>query len=295
MERHRLRREIIATHVTNSMVDRTGTTFAFRLRQETGAPPAEIARAYTTAREVFDVPSLWTDVQALDDQVDVQTQVTMLLEARKLVDRATLWLLRHRRPPLDIAATVADFAPGAQALSRALPGILVDGDRQAWDERVEALTAAGVPPALASRVASLGAWFSALDVVEVADETGHDVGEVAALHFLLGARLHLHWLRDRVAALPREDRWQAMARGALRDDLFTLHSELTADVLREAPAEGDLEARVDAWRAANAAVVERCLSILADIRAGGTYDLTTLPVALREVRNLIHRTAPVPS
>jgi glutamate dehydrogenase len=115
---------------------------------------------------------------------------------------------------------------------------------------------------------------------------------VAALHFLVGGRLHLHWLRDRIATLPRENRWQAMARAALRDDLFSLHAELTADVLRGTGTElAEAEARLDEWIEANRPLVERCVGILSDIRTGGTYDLTTLPVALRELRNLIQAAA----
>jgi glutamate dehydrogenase len=128
------------------------------------------------------------------------------------------------------------------------------------------------------------------------------VEDVAALHFTVGERLELHWLRDRVAALPRADRWEAMARAALRDDLFSLHAELTADVLRDAPAPAaDVDAapasvtdaagrRLDAWLAGHEGAVQRCLSVLGDVRAGGTFDLATLPVALREVRNLIQAT-----
>ncbi len=112
----------------------------------------------------------------------------------------------------------------------------VDADRSTWDARAEELVAAGVPPALAARVASPGALFDALDVIEVADATSQPVKDVAALHFRLGSRLHLHWLRDRIADLSREDRWQEMARAALRDDLFSLHGELTADVLHGSPA-----------------------------------------------------------
>jgi glutamate dehydrogenase len=150
-----------------------------------------------------------------------------------------------------------------------------------------------VPGELARRVASLGALFSAVDVVEVANATGESVHDVAAVHFLLGHRLGLHWLRDRVAALPRDDRWKAMARAALRDDLFSLHGELTSDVLRESPGEGTAVERLDAWSEGNAAAVERCLGILGDIQAGGTHDLTTLAVALREVRTLIEATVAV--
>jgi glutamate dehydrogenase len=293
MERHRLRREIIATRVTNSMVDRAGSTFAFRMEHDTGAPAADIARAYAVAREVFEMPAFWAEVEALDGRVAAETQVGMLLEARRLVERATRWLLRNRRRPIDIAATVEHFAAGARALSDALPAILVDADRASWDARVSELAQAGVPEALAARVASLDSLFPTLDIAEVAEATGRAVDDVAALHFGLGSRLHLHWLRDRIAELPREDRWQEMARAALRDDFFTLHGELTADVVQESPAEGDPAARLDAWMAGNASALDRCVGVLADIRTSGTYDLTTLPVALRELRNLIQSTAPV--
>jgi len=117
----------------------------------------------------------------------------------------------------------------------------VDADRSTWDARAEELVAGGVPPALAARVASPGALFAALDVIEVADATSQPVKDVAALHFRLGSRLHLHWLRDRIADLSREDRWQEMARAAL-DDLFSLHGELTADVLHGSPAASDVDA-----------------------------------------------------
>jgi glutamate dehydrogenase len=293
MERHHLRREIIATHVTNSLVDRAGTTFAFRIGEDTGAPPSDIARAYAIAREVFEMPRFWEDVEALDNVVSAETQLGMLLEARRLVERATRWLLRNRRRPVDIAAEVERFAAGARALSEALPRILVDAERASRDEHVSELISAGVPEPLAARVASLAALFAALDVVEVASATARPVDDVAALHFLLGGRLHLHWLRDQIATLPRSNRWEAMARAALRDDLFSLHAELTADVTREGPAEGEPGPRLDAWMAANTQPVARCLEILGDIRTAGTYDLTTLPVALREVRNLIQSTAPV--
>jgi glutamate dehydrogenase len=121
------------------------------------------------------------------------------------------------------------------------------------------------------------------------------VDEVAPLHFLLGGGLELHWLADRIAALPRDNRWQAMARAALRDDLFALHSALTADVLTGGPQEGSARERLDKWAEANAGAVERTVGILGDIKSAGTYDLTTLPVALREVRNLIQSTTQTPS
>jgi glutamate dehydrogenase len=284
---HRLRREIIATRVTNDVVDRAGITFVFRLQEDTGASAADVARAYAVARDAFGMRRLWEEVEALDGEVEAATQLAVLLEARRMAERAARWLIRSRPRPLDIGPETERFATGAAAVADALPGVLVPDEREAFVARVAELTGSGMPPALARRIAGLRDLFAALDIVGVAAETGHDIGDVAALHFLLGGRLQVHWLRDRIATLPRADRWQAMARAALRDDLFSLHADLTAGVLRRGAHDvADAEARLDGWIDANRMAVERCVGILGEIRAGGAFDLTTLPVALRELRNL---------
>jgi glutamate dehydrogenase len=287
LRRHRLRREIIATRVTNDLIDRAGTTFVFRLGEDTGASPADIARASIVTREVFGVRSLWEQVEALDGAVAAGVQYEMLLSSRRSVERATRWLLRTRPRPMDIAAERERYGEGARVVAGLLPGILVESEQESWRERVAKLTEAGVPEAVAGRVAAQGALFATLDIVEVAAATERPVEEVAALHFLIGGELTLHWLRDRIALLPRANRWQAMARAALRDDLFSLHAELTTDVLRFESLE--------AWMEANRPAVERAEEILGEIRSGGTFDLTTLPVALREVRNLIQLRSPAPA
>jgi glutamate dehydrogenase len=170
--------------------------------------------------------------------------------------------------------------------------VLVPSEAEALEARAAALAERGVPDDLARRVACLSDHFAALDIVGVASALDQPIADVAALHFLVGGRLHLHWLRDRIATLPRENRWQAMARAALRDDLFSLHAELTADVLRGVgPGRVEAAERLDGWIEANGPLVARCLGILGDIRTSGTYDLTTLPVALRELRNLIQGAA----
>jgi glutamate dehydrogenase len=178
------------------------------------------------------------------------------------------------------------FEPGAAKLYESVPRLLEPDDAEPIERRAAELREAGVPAALATRVASLGTMFAVFDIVEVAEERGLDVESVAAVHFELGNRLELHWLRDRIVELPRDDRWRALARAALRDDLYGLHRALTAEVLRSRRDGGEPGALVDAWIEANPAS-ERTLQTLADIRVGRTYDMTTLPVAVREVRNLI--------
>jgi glutamate dehydrogenase len=152
---------------------------------------------------------------------------------------------------------------------------------------VEALTAEGVPEELARKVVSLNSLFSALDIVDVATSDDRTIEEVAAVYFTVGDRLWLHWLRERIDVLPRQDRWQTLARAALRDDLYGQQISLTADVLRSTGSPlHDAPQAVEAWIEARSAPASRALGMLSDIRNGGVYDLSTLSVALREIRNL---------
>jgi glutamate dehydrogenase len=213
--------------------------------------------------------------------------MTMLIEGRKLVERATRWLVRAKPPGIDIAELVTRYEAGAQMLTAAVPGVLDADDRAAYDARQGQLLAAGVPQALADRVAGMSALLPTLDIVEVAALTGREPETVMHASFEIGARLQLSWLRERILDLPRGDRWQALARAALRDDLASLTAELTSEVLESGRPDCTASELIGAWEASRGNAVERCLGVLSDIRASQTYDTTTLPVALRELRNLV--------
>jgi glutamate dehydrogenase len=290
LQRHALRREIVAARVTNDLVNRGGTTFAFRLNEETGATGAEIARAFIIARAVFDLPTLWAEIEALDGRVAAQTQLAMLLTTRVLLERATRWFLRNRPRPLDIAATTERFGPGAATLAAAAGDVVGTADREAAARSAEELAGAGVPRQLAARISLLESLLPVLDLVEVAAATGRSLDEAVAVHFAIDDRLELHALRQRIRALPRQERWEALARRALWEDLQSEHRSLTADILSESP-NGRVAERVGAWLEHNAGAVSRAEQVLADVKAGNAPDLATLSVAVREIRNLIESTA----
>jgi glutamate dehydrogenase len=287
MRHHRLRREIITTDLANSIVDRAGTTFVSRLAEETGAGTAHIARAYAIAVAVFEMREFWREVEALDGVVDDETQLKILRQGRRLVTRAARWLVRNRRPPLDIAAVVLDYAPGTATLSEALPELLSGLDSDGWHARVAEFADRGVPGVLASRVAAMDALFFAFDIVEMVRGRQEPIRRAAGIHFELDRRLELTWLRNRILGLPRADRWQTLARAALRDDMYRTHRALNAAVLKASCDAGDLDAAIDAWLGASAATVRRYLGTLADIRTSHVNDFTTLLVAVRELANLI--------
>jgi glutamate dehydrogenase len=281
---HRLRREIIATVIANQVVDRVGTTFVFRLAEETGAQAPQLVRAYAVAREVFAMRAFWEEVEGLDEQIDVQTQLSMLIEGRRLVERATRWLVRAHPESIDIDSAIRAFAPGAEALAQALPGVLQGIDRDAFERRLDELNAAGVPEALSRRVASMQALLAVFDIVQDAAATGRDEEEVMVTYFGLGSLLGLDWIRDRILELPRADHWQALARAALRDDLYRVHRALTREALG---VDGEGENRIEAWRERNEPEISRVLRVLVDVKASDTYDTTTLPVILRELNGLV--------
>src|SRR5690606_27935182 len=233
----------------------------------------------------------WDAVERLDGKVDTATQIAMLLEGRKLVERGTRWLLGNRRPPLNIAATVAHFAAGARELLPHLPGLLAGPDLEAYRERLESFTRRGVPDELAARVAAMVPAYSTFDLVEIADSVGRPVHEVAEVYFDLADRLQLARLRERVIALPRDSRWNTMARAALRDDLYAAHAALTRHVLAHGPRPGEPgltpEERLARWTEANSAAVARARQTLSEIWESETFDLATLSVALRAIRTLV--------
>ena len=198
---HRLSREIISTVVANGMVNRAGITYVFRLGEETGAGAEEIARAYTIAREVYEMESLWSNVEALDNKINAEDQTFMLLESRRLVERASRWLLRHWPQPLDVAANIEHFAPGVKQVESLLGDLLVSSSLRQFKSASNKLGKAGVPDALAQRISKFPELYSALDIVEVASSVGLSIEEVGAVYFKLGDALELHWLRDQICRL----------------------------------------------------------------------------------------------
>ncbi|GAA3241549.1 NAD-glutamate dehydrogenase [Nonomuraea helvata] len=287
MDNHPLRREIITTCVVNELVNSMGTTFMYRFGEETGASTPDIVRAYLVAREVFDLASFHRAVESLDNKVGTEVQIAMLLEARKLAERGTRWLLGNRRPPLDLAGSVNFFVKGVNGLLSHIPKLLTGPDLAAYEERRDSFVARGVPTELAERVAAMVPAYSMLDLIEGASLTGRPVNEVAEVYFDLADRLQLARLRERVIALPRDNRWNSMARSALRDDLYAAHASLTRDVLAHSTPGLSPEERLARWSEANSAAVSRARQTLSEIWESDHFDLATLSVALRAIRTLV--------
>jgi glutamate dehydrogenase len=286
LDGHRLRREIITTWVSNDLVNRAGITFVHRAQEETGASPVEIVRAYTVVREVFGFEEFWAAVEGLDNQISTEIQTMLLLEGRRLMDRSVRWLLQTRRASIDVQAEVERFGPALTELVPRLPELLVGSDAQRQRQRMAEFEGLGVPSELAARAAKLLDSFGFLDVVEVAEQSSRPVEEVAGVYFALSERIEVDRMLTRITALPRDDRWAALARSALRYDLYGALAGLTADVLGSTDG-GEPVKRIEAWEEQNAEGVARARATLGEIVSSEKFDLATLSVAMRTIRTLL--------
>ncbi|HET8744731.1 MAG TPA: NAD-glutamate dehydrogenase [Ramlibacter sp.] len=277
--RHPLRREIIATHVLNSMVNRVGPTFVHRLGEITGATPPQVVRAYLASREVFGLVPLWQQIEALDTVVPDEVQADMVIALRALLQRATTWFLRSRRLFEPTQQQVARFAPAVQALRSHREASAPESPRAAgW-------MAAGVPQALALQVDSAEAQFHALDIAEIAEASQKPLELTAQVHAGVGERLGLARMQQQIEALPAESFWHSLAKIALSDDV----SDLQRSIAQQAAMHQDGSAGevLDRWEHGNRQALERAQRLLQELKDTGTGDLAMLSVALRELRNLV--------
>jgi glutamate dehydrogenase len=283
IDRHRLRREIVATQVGNQMVNISGISFDHRVAEDTGAGVVEITRAWLAIRDVFGAAELWEQIDSLAapgelSGVRVDVQLELFLELRRMLERAVLWTLRHRRPPVDIAAVVEQFCTPMVALAERFDEVLSGRMRDQVFAVEASRLAAGVPEQLAQRSAAWPLLHTGFDIVELAQREGADPVEVARSYWAMFDTVEVGWLWEAIGALPRSDRWQTQARSALRDDLLAVLADLTAD----ARALGS----VASWRTANERAIARTGAMFTEIRRAERFDITVLSVALRQLRNL---------
>jgi glutamate dehydrogenase len=293
---HPLRREITTTMLVNEVVDGGGVSYAFRLTEEMSATATDAVRAFVAATRVFDLPSLWRDIHALDNLVPVAVADRMVLESRRLLDRASRWLLSNRPQPLPVGAELSRFARPVSELAGMMPTLLRGREHDYLIQETVRLVAKGVPEGLARRVAGLLNTYCLLDVIEIAElaeREGASVGvershlETAQLYFALSEHLNIDQLLTSVSDLERGNRWHALARLALRDDLYSSLRAITVDVLRDSDPDDSVDDKIATWEKSNFSRLERARSSLAEIRRVNRLDLPTLSVAARQIRAMV--------
>ncbi len=279
---HRLRREIIATSVTNSMVNRVGPAFVNEMVERTGLPVADIARSYAVARDIFELRRLWVAVEELDTKVPAALQVEMLLDIGQLTERATLWFCRHGRHPIDMSSTTKAFRPGVATLAQEIEGLLAHYYQEVVERKARHLVDRGVPALLARDIAILTPLSAACDIVGIATGRGLEVAQVGRVHYETGARFGLDRLRGAARRMPCESEWEKQALHAILDDLYGQHRALTGAILDDALT-------VDDWCAARGTAFTRARDVVLQVLNAPKLDIAMLAVATRQIAALSAR------
>ncbi|CCQ45548.1 bacterial NAD-glutamate dehydrogenase family protein [Pseudarthrobacter siccitolerans] len=289
LDTHPLRREIIATVVANDMINLGGITFAFRTMEETSASEVAVAKAFVALREVYELDAMVEELNSLPASFPTEQWSTVHLDIRRLLDRAVRWLLGQGGVTRPIADVVEEFKPLVDPMRARLLDYLRGDDRDRVAGWLETAREWELPEGLALRWAELFESFVLLDIAKIARARKNPVEEIAAVYYTVFNRFHADSLLERISSLPRQDRWQALARAALRDDLYSTVSDMTTAVL-DATAAGDSpEARLKDWEAQNAEQLGRAKSMFDEVNALEADDMASLSVALRLLRSIVRR------
>jgi glutamate dehydrogenase len=283
MEKHPLKREIIATAVTNSTINRMGATFLMRMQEDSGRDIGEVAKAFTITRETLDARALWTQIDALDGKVAESVQIDALQVIWNLQRSFTRWLLNRPGPIPAIAAAVERYHDGFNDI-RAADGVLPDSLRPAYQAKLADWRAKGVPEPLAGQLAALPYLEPSADIIELARERKLSPVAVSKVYYRLGDALHLPWLVSQIDALQVDGRWHAVARGVLRDELQAHLRALTLQVLA-LPGE-TAEAKVAGWLQREDPSLRLTLSMLDELAGQKSLDYPTASVAVQRMSQL---------
>jgi glutamate dehydrogenase len=279
---HPLKREITATVAANDLVNRAGLTFIQDMRARTGHEAPDIARSYRIVREVFALPALWAQIEALDNRVATAVQSEMLLEISGLLEHVAAWLLRANR--LDLGREIARFAPAVRRLAEIVPELLPPRERALLDQRATQFAAAGVPQPLAARISGAIFLATSFEIGELAERSARPIDGAARTFYGVGARFALDEMRDAARRLPAETPWQKAAVETLIDDFYVLQADFALKVLATSNGAADPFA---AWLETHAAELPPADAIAAELRAATAPDLAMLVVAGRQLRQAL--------
>jgi len=283
---HRLLCEIIATQVSNDMVNHLGITFFYRMKESTGSSYNDIARAYITARDTFGMHNIWRRIESMDHKVAATLQMDLMSKLMRLMRRSSRWFLRNRRSTINVADEIQYFAPAVEEVNAHLSELLQGDLCSDWQQSYSALLDQQIPEDVARFVAGAPNLYMSLGVAEAAKITGASVLKVAHIYFILGDLLELHWFAKQVVELKVESHWHALARETFLDDLDWQQRSLAVSVLKCMGDQEDVQAGIDEWMEQNRVMVDRWKNMLTELHGSESADFAMYSVALRELLDL---------
>jgi glutamate dehydrogenase len=286
MEDHPLKREIIATRLSNIIINEMGFSFIYRMQDETGAPVSAIVRAYIISRSVFHMDDIWAQIEDLDHQINATQLAEIMMIYLRLLRRVTRWVLRNQRSRFDMTKTVALYAPAMQELKNSFPAVYGQKNRELYLATFESYVTSGIPEKLAHELTITRGLFAAMDIIDVAQLLSIKISKSAETYFYIEEFLDLAWIRTQIIIHPTENHWEGLSREALRDDLDWQQRQLTAGIINFDTKHDTLEECVDRWADMHHTLIDRWRQVLVNLQSGSALNYTMFFVAIRELLDL---------
>lgn len=289
VQTHPLRKEIISTVVSNEIINTGGITFAFRALEETGVPAAVVARSHLAIMDIFDLRGLLDAINSLPAGFPLEGWWQLHLTIRRLLDRSVRWFINNVGSGTDIASDVELFRDKVTELRAILPELLLEQDVARVNAFADTAREWGAPEEVAVRYGQLFEEFPLLEIARLAHQSGKPARLVAEVYFRFYATFDVDSMLDRITTLPREDRWQALARAAMRDDLYSTVIDMTRSSLEGEDAPVDAEVAINEWLSDHEEQLGRAKQVFEEVNALDHDDMASLSVALRVLRSIARK------
>ncbi len=287
IEGHQLRREIITTFVTNSIVNRAGTTFYNKMKEETGMKGCDVARAYTVVRDSFGLRKIWEEVETAQDKISLEMMIELYSEIDLLIERACKWFLRNCPQPLETGKLVEEYRPAIADILGNLDSIINASAKEARDARMNSFVERNVPKPLALKIASLEALASATDIVLVSQKTKLPASLVGQVYFEIGDKFKIGWLRGEARKLLGDSHWDNLALKTLIGIFYDKQMLLAEDVLRTGCDVNSCELTIDKWFNDKKKSIVRYNNFLQDLKTQEKISHAILTVAVERVSAIL--------
>jgi glutamate dehydrogenase len=286
MQDHPLKREIIATKLSNLIVNEMGFTFVHRMYDETGAPVSAIVSAFMIARSIMKMDDVWQSLQSMQLTVDASFMTTILMLYVRLLRRLTRWLLRSERRRLDIKSTINKYQGPLHSFMLTLQDGFNTRFTHYFDNQLKNYKSKGLSESQAQSITHLYGLFAVLDILQIAEYKLVPVETAAAAFFAVGDHLDLEYIRYQIIQHESNDHWEALAREAVRDELDAQQRQLTESVLQEKDTIEQFNKRLKDWSSEHRSLIERWNQLLKYFRGSGNISYTMFYVAMRELLDL---------
>lgn len=300
IQNHQLRREIIATQITNSVVDYGGITFVNQICQESAYTIPEIVKCYIIAINSFDLSNLWQEIQDKQNpSISNRVYAQMFFSINKLLERSVLWLLRNR-PKGDLTSTISRFKAIADDLSSFLTEVLAKDSREAFEKKCELYRLSNIETNLAAKVAKMNPIASTFDIAEISAKSKFSLKTIAKIYYQVGTRFSLKWLRSTLSDLPCDGYWERLSSKSLVEDLYSYQMRIAQKIV-DATCDADScdtksveewiknagHLSVEQWTKSVGFLVERYDNFITDIKSNSNHDISMFIVAINRLKPLL--------